>query len=450
MVRPRWKTGLNLAGWLLVSLLLKGSNTPPLRTLALGNLPIVPQWASPWMAQLSAPDTIAADILQGSINGLSAAGLPAMAQGVAVLAGGSTVAQHQGAVPLPAASLTKLAVTLAALQTWEASHQFETLVGVTGPVENGIVRGDLVVRASQDPFFVWEEAIALANALQQAGIQQVEGNLIILGDFAMNFSGSPRESAALLKQGMDGAQWPAEANQQYSTLLPGTPVPQLKINGGVQVLPLSAETDLGPTWVVSHRSLPVAALLKAMNIYSNNAMADRMAQAVGGPSAVVDQVIAATGLPAGEIRLINGSGLGEGNQISPRGVVAIMVAMQRSLQSTDYTVADLMPVIGRETGTLRGRNLPLGSAMKTGSLNTVSSLAGVFATRDRGLVWFAILNRGQNLDGLRVRQDQLINALVQHWGAAESLPAHLRPTINFAQDPYRLGDPARNQILNQN
>ncbi|MEM9809436.1 MAG: D-alanyl-D-alanine carboxypeptidase, partial [Cyanobacteria bacterium P01_D01_bin.56] len=110
-------------------------------------------------------------------------------------------------------------------------------------------------------------------------------------------------------------------------------------------------------------------------------------------------------------------------------------------------IADLMPVIDKDGGTLLNRNLPPGSAMKTGSLATVSSLGGVFPTRDRGLVWFAILNRGSNLDGLRARQDQLINALEQHWGAAPNIPAHLQTQISFSQPPYQLGDPNRNQVL---
>ena len=447
MPQFRWQTGLASISLGLLSVGLVGSRTPPLRPLALANLPIIPQWASPWMAQLSAPDPAAEAILRQSMAGFGASGLPVGAQGIAFWAGGGTVAQHQGAVPLPAASLTKLATTLAALKTWEPTYQFETRVGITGSVDGGVLQGDLVIRASPDPFFVWEEAIALANTLQQLGIQRVNGNLVILGSFAMNFNRDPAQAGEFLKQGMNTALWPTEARQQYSRMAADTPIPQLQITGEVQVLPASAEADLAPRWVVGHQSLPLVALLKAMNIYSNNAMADMMAQAVGGPDVMMAIVSEETSISTAEIRLINGSGLGEGNQISARAVVAMMVAMQRSLQGTDYTIADLMPVIGKEVGTLVNRNLPAGAAMKTGSLAAVSSLAGVFPTRDRGLVWFAILNRGTNLDGLRARQDQLINALEQHWGPTPTIPAHLQTRISFSQAPYRLGDPTRNQVF---
>ncbi|MEO0537366.1 MAG: D-alanyl-D-alanine carboxypeptidase [Cyanobacteria bacterium P01_A01_bin.123] len=447
MPKFRWQTGLGATSLGLLGMLLMGSSMPPLRPLALANLPIVPQWGSPWMAQISAPDPSAEAILRQSIAGLGAAGVSVTAQGVAFLAGGGTIAQHQGSVPLPAASLTKLATTLAALKTWEPTQQFETRVGITGSVEGGILQGDLVIRASQDPFFVWEEAIVLANTLQQIGIQRVNGKLIILGNFAMNFNRDPVQAGEFLKQGMNASLWPTEAHKQYGRLPTDTPVPQLQVVGDVQVLPASAEASVAPQWVISHRSLPLVGLLKAMNIYSNNAMADMMAQAVGGPEVMMAIVSEETGISTTEIRLVNGSGLGEGNQISARGVVAMLIALQRSLQGTDYTIADLMPVIDKDGGTLLNRNLPPGSAMKTGSLATVSSLGGVFPTRDRGLVWFAILNRGSNLDGLRARQDQLINALEQHWGAAPNIPAHLQTQISFSQPPYQLGDPNRNQVL---
>ena len=50
------------------------------------------------------------------------------------------LAHHQGTVPLPVASLTKVATTLAALQTWGPMHQFVTLVDATGPIQDGVLR----------------------------------------------------------------------------------------------------------------------------------------------------------------------------------------------------------------------------------------------------------------------------------------------------------------------
>jgi D-alanyl-D-alanine carboxypeptidase/D-alanyl-D-alanine-endopeptidase (penicillin-binding protein 4) len=77
----------------------------------------------------------------------------------------------------------------------------------------------------------------------------------------------------------------------------------------------------------------------------------------------------------------------------------------------------------------------------------VSALAGVLPTRDRGLVWFAIINRGTNLDGLRADQDLLLQQLVSKWGSPDSLPELIQPHIDGRRPG--IGDSNRNQILVQ-
>lgn len=153
-----------------------------------------------------------------------------------------------------------------------------------------------------------------------------------------------------------------------------------------------------------------------------------------------------TGVPVSEIRLINGSGLGIENQLSPRAVVAILLGIQRELRAHDLSVSDVMPVFGQDEGTLIYRELPQQAALKTGTLNTVSSLAGYFPTRDRGPVWFSIHNWGGDLDLFRAQQDALLLALQQHWGAAPS-PTTFVPKVIMDQPPYVLGDPSRNLVV---
>ena len=336
-----------------------------------------------------------------------------------------------------------MATTLAALMTWPVDHQFETLVGYRGTLQNGVLQGDLVIQGGRDPYFVWEEAIALGNALQIMGVQRVTGNLVITGDFSMNFFPDPNYSGELLREGLDAGRWSADAEYYYTTLPSGTPRPQLAIEGAVVLGQINPEAP--PQWLIRHKSLPLVALLKAMNIYSNNAMADLIALGVGGANTVAAKVVEQTQLPLEEVRFINGSGLGVENQMSPRAVVATLLATQQLLKPHGLSVSDVMPVMGQEVGTLVGRNLPPQSALKTGSLAEVSSLAGVFHSRDRGPIWFAILNQGSDLEGFRVQQDSLLRTLEAHWGSAPP-PPELQPKIKLEQDPYRLGDPQRNQV----
>jgi D-alanyl-D-alanine carboxypeptidase/D-alanyl-D-alanine-endopeptidase (penicillin-binding protein 4) len=144
-----------------------------------------------------------------------------------------------------------------------------------------VVKGDLVIQWTGDPYFVWEEAIALANTLNQEGIQQVTGNLVILGEFSMNFEPDSYRSGELFIQAADVNLWSDEVYYVHSTMPPETPAPTLAIAGEIIVQPL-ATNPLQPQWLVQHQSLPLVPLLKAMNIYSNNEMAEQFARALGG------------------------------------------------------------------------------------------------------------------------------------------------------------------------
>ncbi|MFZ1025014.1 MAG: D-alanyl-D-alanine carboxypeptidase [Limnoraphis robusta] len=391
---------------------------------------------------LDQPDPIAASLVEQYLNRLAERGLSDQVQGVWIQAGPVSMASNVGTTPLPAASITKVATSLAALQQWTPDYQFETLIAATGPVENGVVQGDLVVVGSGDPFFVWEEGFALGNTLNQMGITQVTGNLIISGNFSMNYESNPMKAGEFLKQALDSRLWPAEAAAQYdSRMPPGTPRPIVAIAGTVQ--PQYTTVQASP--LVRHKSLPLAEIIKQMNIYSNNLMSEMLAQSVGGAAVVRERAAMAAGVSVDEIQLINGSGLGHENQISARAAVAMFMALQQKLDGTNLNVADLFPVSGRDIGTLEFRNVPRHSAVKTGSLFDVSALAGAIPTRDRGVVWFAIINRGTGLDDLRDQQDWLLQQLVSQWGTPATLPPAISPHID-GRKPF-LGDMSRNEIL---
>ncbi|MGA1627133.1 MAG: D-alanyl-D-alanine carboxypeptidase, partial [Prochlorothrix sp.] len=122
---------------------------------------------------------------------------------------------YQADVALPAASLTKMATTLLALERWAADYRFFTRIATTGPVVEGVLQGDLVVWGGADPFYVWESAIALGNRLNTLGISQVAGNLVIDADpiFVMNFERDRSLAGELLRQGLDARLWGWEAIQ---------------------------------------------------------------------------------------------------------------------------------------------------------------------------------------------------------------------------------------------
>lgn len=394
------------------------------------------------------PDPAVEAIIQQHLRQLERVGMPASRQGILVQTSNQIIGQHQGEVALSAASLTKVATTLAALDRWDVNHQFETIISATGPIQDGVLQGDLIVIGGGDPFFVWEEAVTVGNRLNELGIRRVAGNLIVVGDFLMNFKADPAIAGSLLKQGLNFDAWNAEAARQFRTLPAGTARPQVVIEGEVQVAAPMEVAQRAPRHLIRHRSLPLSQILKGLNTYSNNVMSDALANKLGGATVVAQRAAEISGVPIEEIRLINGSGLGMENQISSRTVVAMLIAIQRKVQSQNMNVADLFPVIGRDRGTLGSRPLPVGAAVKTGTLDAVSSLAGVIPTRDRGLIWFSIINVGTaDLNTLHNLQDDLVQQLQQYGGVPSERPTALTPGDFGDRPENQLGAPERSQIL---
>lgn len=431
----------------LVSVWLKLAGLPD-PTVALTPVQLVAWQDAPITVLPGTQDPTAIAAMQRYLKALEKQGLTANLQGLWFQSGPLLLTSNQGSTPLPAASLTKIATTLVSLDAWGPDYQFETLVSATGPIRNGVLQGDLVVRGGGDPLFVWEEAIALANSLSQVGLQRVTGKLIITGNFLMNYEPEPPKAGELLKQAFNSKTWSYEVEGQYDTLPRGTPRPQIVIQGPVVYEP-NRPLEMAGLPLLRRRSLPLSHILRLMNIYSNNFISEVLAETLGGGPIVAQRAAALAGVNGQEIRLANGSGLGMANRISPHAACAMLAALQRYAQVRNLSLADLFPVAGLDGGTIEDRQIPVASVVKTGTLNEVSALAGVLPTQNRGLVWFAIINRGTDLDRLRSQQDVLLQTLQRQWGGAASAPpATVTPTnFWFKESPNGLGAAARSEIL---
>ncbi len=360
------------------------------------------------------------------------------AQGIWLQSDWQELVSHQGTTPISAASLTKIATTLAVLGQLGADYQFVTRVYHTGEIQDGILEGDLIVAGNGDPFFVWEEAFAIANTLNQLGIREVTGNLIVNKKFYMNYETEPETAAKLLYQALDVNSWSSQVIKQFQSLPITTPRPQLTIKGKIQLM-----RGLPPNnkLILIHKSLPLAEILKQMNIYSNNKMAQMLADEVGGASAIASYVAKVTKVPETEIQLINGSGLGVENLISPRTASKMLLAIDSLLKPFNLEVLDIFPVAGRDSiGTMENRNIPSGTTVKTGTLNQVSALAGFIPLDAERRVWFTIINSGWQIEYFRKQQDKLLQQLTEHWNYQGE------EFVQESETQVYLGDPTRNII----
>jgi serine-type D-Ala-D-Ala carboxypeptidase/endopeptidase (penicillin-binding protein 4) len=417
-------------------------------------VPIVSTWQG--LPLLNPP--LAADLpLQTAIDqylaSLKAMGLNPAQQGIWLQTDSVPLVNQQASVPLPAASLTKSATTLAALKTWGFDKKFDTNIATLpdSKIQGDTLVGDLVIQGEGDPLFVWEDAQALAHTLNKMGIKQISGNLQIVGSFAMNYQRDPQKAGELLKQGLSGATLAQSLTaaqlkdvnviQAQTTKLGSLSKFQVKVTGTVLVAP---EMPQNADVIIKHRSLLLPDIIREMNIYSNNEIAQMLADSVGGHEKVMEITADTAGFTPSEIQLINGSGLGVQNQIAPHAVSQIFRAIHRLAKPQNLTAADLFPASGNDSkGSMLDRKMPIGTTVKTGTLNEVSALTGALPTRDRGLVWFTIINRGTQIPQLRQQQDRLLQTLQTNWGQPTVSPWGIaRHNIT---PPY-LGDPERNEI----
>src|SRR5919109_4947667 len=97
---------------------------------------------------------------------------------------GDTLFAHGADERLAPASNLKLFTTAAALYYLGPDYRYNTFLVATGPVQDGIVAGDLIVYGTGDPTFsdrfgnrsaVWQ---AFADTLAKLGVREVRGDIV--------------------------------------------------------------------------------------------------------------------------------------------------------------------------------------------------------------------------------------------------------------------------------
>ena len=92
---------------------------------------------------------------------------------------GETVLQWQDDVPRNPGSTIKLLTTLVALDVLGPTYRWKTNIYALGEVENGTLSGDLLIEGHGDPFLVTERVWQLLRRVRQAGIRNIDGDLLI-------------------------------------------------------------------------------------------------------------------------------------------------------------------------------------------------------------------------------------------------------------------------------
>lgn len=92
---------------------------------------------------------------------------------------GQELATLNADLPLIPASTTKLATALVALDVLGPQHRFRTELLVRGEIQDGVLKGDLILRGDGDPALDVADLLGLAVQLEASGIRRVDGRFLI-------------------------------------------------------------------------------------------------------------------------------------------------------------------------------------------------------------------------------------------------------------------------------
>lgn len=183
------------------------------------------------------------------------------------------------------------------------------------------------------------------------------------------------------------------------------------------------ETPRNSVRVATVHSLPLQSIVSIMNRESINHYAEllfrsaaRQPDRAGSATAALETLRRflsdKVGVNREAIRVRDGSGLSEADTLTARGIVQVLSYADRASWSSAYHLS--LPVAG-QSGLLRRRmkaTLAQGNLhAKTGSTNTVASLAGYVTARNGELLAFAFIYNGRDLWNARVAMDRMGSTL---------------------------------------
>ena len=160
----------------------------------------------------------------------------------------------------------------------------------------------------------------------------------------------------------------------------------------------------GATLVVDHESPPLGRILRGLNKYSNNFIAEQIlrtlgAQFMGEPGTtengvlLLQEYMRELGYTPDQYRMVDGSGLSKTNLVTPDQVIALLEDAHSDLSIFPEFISALgvMGLDGSVIDRMDDNKEAQKIRVKTGTLNHVSALSGYFQSQDGERFAFSIL-----------------------------------------------------------
>lgn len=362
-----------------------------------------------------------------------AAGIGPEACAVVLEPDGDVALDHRGDEPMVPASTTKLLTATAALLAHGPDARLRTTVVAPAPVTDGTVNGDLVLVGGGDPVLATADYLArferqpqiatpleeLVQRILDSGVRRITGSIV--GDEGRYDAERylPSWPARYIQQDQIGPLSALTVNDgwtQYPTA-PGVyrdlvPAPDPAAHAaatlsfllelrGVDVVgaPRSGAAPPAGIEVAAVESPPLTQIVTQLLQESDNLTAELLVKELGhlegAPTtaaglARAGAVLTAAGVDTSAVAMADGSGLSPDDRAS----CTLLTELLTRPETGPLLVAGL-PVAG-QSGTLAKRfvDTPLAGHLKakTGSLNSVSSLAGVVEDEDGAMTFAYVAN----------------------------------------------------------
>jgi serine-type D-Ala-D-Ala carboxypeptidase/endopeptidase (penicillin-binding protein 4) len=154
----------------------------------------------------------------------------------------------------------------------------------------------------------------------------------------------------------------------------------------------------------THESMPLSLILRGLNKFSNNFVAEQVLKTIGAeiyssPGTTLnglkamDEYIQSLKYRSEDFSLFDGSGLSRQNRLSPDQIVSVLQDMYIDFGVYPEFISAL-GVMGRDGNVLKRMKGYIGAErarVKTGTLNSVSTLSGYFQSADGEIFAFSIL-----------------------------------------------------------
>jgi D-alanyl-D-alanine carboxypeptidase/D-alanyl-D-alanine-endopeptidase (penicillin-binding protein 4) len=342
---------------------------------------------------------------------------------------GETWYRHLDWVERPPASNQKLLLSMVLLDRLGTDVRIRTEVRAVGPIEDGVLRGDLVLRGHGDPEVDGRTLHALARRVRAAGVRRIAGGVVgATAPFERDwwatgwrdyfpdvYIARPTALTFAFNESASGLHLDVPELNAAQAL-----TGRLRAHGvSVRDAAVAGSTPTGTHRLASVRSEVLLGVMRRMNVKSSNFRAEVLGKylalatghrpTIAAGARVVCAWIARRG-PA--FTCHDGSGLSYDNRATTRGIVDLLWVAERRTWGTSLRSTLARP----GAGTLGDPDRLMGLTLraKTGTLQDASALSGwVRSEIDGRWIAFSILSDDYDDEAAKDIEDRLVRLIAE-------------------------------------